>query len=137
MMGLLILLVAIVDGPPDIALVVVLTALIGLIGVSFLGLGTWLRSRPRHPVTVYALTDRRVIIRQPVLFGQVQVRSFRAQDLSRTSRIERADGSGMILLEGVGRLPNGVQAPVQLACLAGLEGVRDVEAQIRAALLPD
>ena len=85
----------------------------------------------------YALTDRRVILREPVPFGQIRVRSFRAGDMSGMSRTERPDGTGDILLESLGQLPNGLPGPFVLARLRRLDGVREVEALIRSTLIGD
>lgn len=115
----------------------VTTTLLGLAAVFLAGAWAWSKFGPRDRRVAYALTDHRVILREPFPLGQVRVRSFRAQDLVRISRIERADGSGMILLEGSGRGPNGTQEPVQLACLVGLDRAREVEALIRSTLMAD
>ena len=53
------------------------------------------------------------------------------------SRTERPDGTGDILLESTGQLPNGMNGPIVLARLRRLDGVREVEALIRATLFGD
>jgi len=119
------------------------------IHLPFGSIGTWFDRRTRD--TWYALTDRRVILSEPALFGRVvQVRSIRANELSGMKRLQREDGSGALFLEIMARLPSeqtglvimaglpsGQTGLVTLVHLRGIEDVRSVEALIRATLFAD
>ena len=106
-------------------------------GVALLGAGVWSRHDQQDRATSYALTDRRIILREPVPFGQVRVRSYRRQDLIGISRTERPDGSDSITLEGIGPRPGAAQGPIPFAYLRRLDDVREVEALIRVTLFED
>lgn len=126
-------------------------------GVALIGLSVWdlIRGRLPEPVRTplpdpirrhyewaerhnfYALTDRRVILWEPVGTSQVRVRSVRAQALSGTSRTERPDGSGDLALEVVGPRSSEMSGPTTLGQLRRLEKVREAEALIRATLFGD
>ncbi len=125
--------------------------LIGLFPAVTDPLRAWYRRQDRE--THYALTDRRVILWEPAWFGRVvQVRSIRANELSGMKRLQREDGSGVLFLENMARLPSeqtglvtlahlrgiGEQTGlVTLAHLRGIDDVRHVEALIRATLFAD
>lgn len=132
--GLCVAALGLLRGMPGVGLLGVIL-IIG--GVALLGVGFVARLGHQARATSYAVTDRRVILREPLPLGKVRVRSVRPGDLGGMSRTERPDGSADIVLEIMGRLPDGDDGPIALARLRRIAGAREVEALIRATLFAD
>lgn len=115
-------------------------------GVPFIVIGLGMLSSPfwiwrKAKRTCYALTDRRTILFEAGAFGSVEVRSYRAADLTKMIRREYADGSGDLVFEEaiqvrrannnrtiMGSKPHG---------FLGIDNVRQIEELLRKALLVD
>jgi hypothetical protein len=113
-----------------------------LFGIPFVLVGFYLLTSPfwamrKARATFYSLTDRRVILFESHLFGQISVRSYGPEKLGAMSRKEKSDGSGDIILdENRWRDGDGHQRTKQHGLMA-IEKVRSVEKHIRQTLLDE
>lgn len=110
-----------------------------LIGIGMLTSPMWMRRKAHR--TYYALTTKRVILWEPSLFGGVEVRSYKPEQLDRMVRREYADGSGDLIFEelidhyrdGKGRS----RTRTFEHGFIGIENVREVEEMIHKTLLSE
>lgn len=110
-----------------------------LFGLPFLAVGIgmvtsplWMRGRAAK--CVYAVTDRRVIVRVAKAFGSVEIQSFHPDRLTSMTRVERADGSGDLIFEQFTTRQGSGHTTVRRGFM-GLRNVRGVEDLIRKTLL--
>jgi hypothetical protein len=68
-----------------------------LIGLAMLSAPYWALRKARR--TVYAITDRRVLLIEGGLLGSVRVRSIEPERLNDVTRTQYADGSGNLILQ--------------------------------------
>lgn len=106
-----------------------------LIGLPIIGTGIGLLTLPfrmmfRADRCVYAVTDRRVIVRIAKAFGSFETQSFYPDRLTAMMKVERRDGSGDLIFEQFWRQ----RARVRQGFI-GLRDVRVVEELIRKTLL--
>jgi hypothetical protein len=105
-----------------------------LIGFSMLSSPFWAARRSRR--VAYAVTDRRVILLEPVLFGGLRVVSLSGDELGSMERVERADGTGDIIFGQSFRMVQGQgNAMPNLRRIVAIPHVREVESLIRRTLL--
>jgi hypothetical protein len=109
-----------------------------LVGLAMVSTPLWAARRARK--NFYVLTSKRAIVWQAGLFGAVNVRSFRADDLQDMTRVEYGDGSGDLVFQQRATTTysrrHGQRQSVQQVGFLGIEDVRDVERQVRETLLP-
>jgi hypothetical protein len=116
-------------------------SLFPLFGVPFVLIGFSMLSSPfwaarRSGRVAYAVTDRRVILLEPVLFGGLRVISVSGDELGSMERVERADGSGDIIFGQAFRMIQGQgNAVPNVRRLQAIPHVREVESLIRRTLL--
>ena len=94
----------------------------------------WLRILARK--TVYALTNRRVIVWQPSWFGRVTAQSFTASGLNQMFRMERPDGAGDLVFQVPVTAFRANSQPERRGFVA-IDNVREVEELVRKTLLVD
>ncbi len=110
-----------------------------LFGLPFLAVGLGLVASPlfgylRARGTLYAITDRRVLLFEGGTWGGLTIRTYRGEDLGALRRVERSDGSGDLVIEEGARVgPAGVAA--RRCALQAVPRVREVEALLRRTLL--
>jgi hypothetical protein len=105
-----------------------------LIGFGFLSAPFWAARRGRR--IAYAVTDRRVILIEPVFLGGLRVVSLASDELGSMERVERADGSGDIIFGQTFRVIQGHTNVVpNLRRMQAIPQVREVESLIRRTLL--
>jgi hypothetical protein len=107
-----------------------------LAGIALLLAPVWMRRAARRDV--YAITDRRVIMWQARPFGELIVRSFAPTELTQLTRVERADGTGdLVLLEVLNQVNSRghhrMWSPTRLG-FVGVNNVREVEDLLRKSL---
>ncbi len=109
-----------------------------LIGLGMLSAPYWAWRKAKQ--TCYAVTDQRVLIWEPGMFGKVTIRSYGPEALSRMHRTESADGSGDLIFEeesetnangSIRRTTTGRRG------FYGIRNVRGVEELVRRVLLHD
>jgi len=104
-----------------------------LIGLGMLSAPWWVRRKAKR--TCYAVTDRRVIIREPGFSRGVTVRSYRGDELRGMVRTERSDGSGDLVFESEFSRQRGRRHPSSRSGFFAIPNVRQVEQLIRETLL--
>jgi len=105
-------------------------------GLLLIGTPIWAFVEARR--TLYAVTDRRLILSRPIFNGSIRTKSFLTDDVGPLERLERADGSGDLLfgLAREFRRKDGTNALGRQGFF-GIAQVREVESLIRATLLAD
>jgi hypothetical protein len=119
------------DGPPA-----AFSVCFPLFGVPFVLIGLGMLSAPywarRFAAgTVYAITDRRAIL-FATGFRSRTVKSYRPAELTRISRVERADGSGDLILEEYGYRDRDGDRRSGTHGFKGVANVKEVERLVRA-----
>ncbi|MBX3469088.1 MAG: hypothetical protein KF878_19630 [Planctomycetes bacterium] len=107
-----------------------------LFGVPFVLVGLGMLSSPYWALkaasrTGYAVTDRRVIVCETNGWGTSSTRTYGPEELRSMDRVEHRAGHGDLVIE----VERGHKGHVTRRGLLGLQGAREVEALIRAALL--
>lgn len=107
-----------------------------LIGLGMLSAPYWAWRMAKQ--TCYAVTDQRVLIWEPGMFGKVTIRSYGPEALSKMHRTEAPDGSGDLIFEEVAET-NGNNVIRKTATptsrgLYGIRNVRGVEELVRRVL---
>lgn len=103
-----------------------------LIGFAMLSSPVWLRRKAGR--SIYAVTDRRALVKMARLFGGVELQSFYPERLTAMSRTEYRDGSGDLVFEQF-TTRNGSGTTTVKRGFIGVPNVREVEATIQKTLL--
>jgi hypothetical protein len=111
----------------------------GLFGVPFILIGLFLLSSPiwmrrKARKTVYAVTDKRVVIFEAGYFGSYKVASYGPDRLGAIERVQRADGSGDLIIERREWRDSDGDRRTTRNGLMGIADVRRVEELIRKHL---
>ena len=104
-----------------------------MVGLALVGSPVWYGYKASK--MCYALTDRRAIIWEPIIFGGLQIRSYVANALGSMVRNQRGDGSGDLIFEEIVRYSNKGRRSVTQRGFLAINDVRDVDNLIRATLL--
>jgi hypothetical protein len=117
----------------------IVIGLFSLIGLGLMSAPFWERRNAKR--TCYALTDRRAIVWEAEYSGEVEVRSFRPEDLNRVYRVENHRGGDLVFEEEYSIKQNSDRADditiTKRHGFMGIDGVREVEELVRTTLLPD
>jgi hypothetical protein len=101
-----------------------------LIGFAHLSAPYWAKRRARR--TVYAITDRRVIVWEGKKFRPAKVHSLSPAELTRLHRVEHSGGVGDLIFDDCGEVRHWTGSSRKFVAI---DGVREVEDLVRTALL--